>query len=305
MHELGKRTEGYLERGAGVRLYYCDWVPDVALAAASAPARALVVLMHGYGEHCRRYDEFAEFLLTRGLGVCRLDARGHGRSLGQRGYVQAYSEYVADLVAYVAQVSVAHPGAPIVLMGHSNGGLTAIRAVQQGLASVQALVLTSPLLGLRPRRKPVPDGLARLLSWGAARLPLPSGIRSRDLTHDHAMQDAHAADRWRHRVATPRWYWSMTLAGRQALAAAQHVVLPLLVVRADLDPIVDPEAVANFYERAASLDKQLVTRGGEFHEVLNEVNRRGLFVMIGDWIERVGHAASARSEARQVPMATP
>ena len=290
MHELGKRTEGYLERSAGVRLYTCEWVPDVPVAA-SAPARALVVLMHGYGEHCRRYDPFAEFLLTRGHGVCRFDARGHGRSLGQRGYIHAYSEYVADLAAYVAQVSVAHPGAPIVLMGHSNGGLTAIRAVQEGLAPVQALVLTSPLLGLRRQRKPVPDGLARLLSWGAARLPLPNGIRSSDLTHDQDMRDAHAADRWRHGVATPRWYWSTTLAGRQALAAAQQVTLPLLVVRADLDPIVDPARVAKFYEGAASLDKQLVTRTGEFHEVLNEVNRRELFVLIADWLERVGHAA--------------
>jgi alpha-beta hydrolase superfamily lysophospholipase len=295
MQELGKRTEGYLDRGAGVRLYCCEWLSNAVTAAASAPPRAIVVLLHGYGEHCRRYDEFAEFLLTRGHGVCRLDARGHGRSLGQRGHIQGYSEYVTDLAAYVDRVSVAHPGAPIVLMGHSNGGLTAIRAVQAGLAPVQALVLTSPLLGLRQRRKPVPDGLARLLSWGAARLPLPSGIRSSDLTHDQAMLDAHAADKWRHRVATPRWYWSMTLAGRQALADAQQVALPLLVVQAELDPMVDPAAVASFYAAAASLDKRLVTRTGEFHEVLNEVNRRELFGMIADWIERVGRAVSASS----------
>jgi alpha-beta hydrolase superfamily lysophospholipase len=250
-------------------------------------AGALVVLMHGYGEHCRRYDEVARHLAQRGHVVCALDARGHGRSQGQRGYVRGYGDYVDDLAAFVELVRARHGARPLVLLGHSNGGLIVLRAVQAGaVGEARGLVLTSPLLGLRPKRR-VPDLLARALSVLAPRLPLPSGIHSEDLTHDPALRAAHRHDRWVHGAATPRWYWTMTLATRAALAEAQRVSLPLLIAQAELDPIVDPAIVAEFHARAGSADKRLIMRSGEFHEVLNETQRQELFGILSDWIARV------------------
>lgn len=276
------RTEGYMQRG-NVRLYHCDWQP----AAPRQEGSALLVVMHGYAEHCRRYDELAEYLLDRGHGVLRLDARGHGRSGGQRGHVGDFSEYVADLRAFLEPVMERHPGRACFMLGHSNGGLVAIRAVQQGLSGLQGLVLTSPLLDLRPRQKPVPDIVARWLSWAVARLPLPNGIHARDLTRDPAIRDAHGADPWVNRRATPRWYWSMTESARQALALAGTITLPLLVVTGELDPIVEPARAGEFHAAAASPDKQLVVRPGALHEVLNELDRSELFVLIADWMERI------------------
>ena len=250
--------------------------------------------MHGFAEHCRRYDEFAEYLLASGIGVSRFDARGHGRSSGQRGYVARFEDYVEDLQEFVRQVSERSPECPLVLLGHSNGGLIAIRAVQEGLPGVRGLVVSNPLVALRAARKPVPDALARVLSWGAGRLPLPNGVRPQDLTREPAILAALLQDPWIHRVGTPRWYWSMTMAGRAALADAERVTLPLLAVVGELDPLVDPRGVLEFYERAASLDKQLITRRGELHEVLNEMERRSLFALIQDWLARVCAAPCAQ-----------
>lgn len=275
-------TEGYLQRG-GVRLYHCDALPEAPREAGSA----LVVLMHGYAEHCRRYDELSEYLLERGHGVFRLDARGHGRSGGQRGYIRSYSEYVDDLRAFVGQVRERYPRRPLFLLGHSNGGLVAIRAVQQGLSGLEGLVLTSPLLDLRPQRKPVSAFVARWLSRALPRLPLPNGIHARDLTHDPVIREAHGADPWVHRRATPRWYWSMLESGRQAFAEAEAITLPLLAVTGELDPIVDTARVNDFCARAGSRDKRVVLRPGALHEVLNELDRAELFVLIADWIECV------------------
>ena len=288
------RSESYLERPAGVRLYQCHWHAAVPLPASASVPGPIVVLMHGFAEHCRRYDEFAEYLLGAGVGVSRFDARGHGRSSGQRGYVARFEEYVEDLQAFVRQVSERSPGCPLVLLGHSNGGLIAIRALQQGLPGVRGLVLSNPLLGLRAARKPVPDALARLLSWGAGRLPLPNGVRPQDLTSEPAILAALLRDPWIHRWATPRWYWSTTVAGLAALAEAELVTLPLLAVLGELDPLVDPACVTQFYERAASRDKRLVTRRGELHEVLNEVDRRSLFELISTWVVRVCDAPEAQ-----------
>ncbi|HTV19272.1 MAG TPA: alpha/beta hydrolase, partial [Polyangiaceae bacterium] len=90
--------------------------------------------------------------------------------------------------------------------------------------------------------------------------------------------------------ATPRWYWSMTLAARAALAEAQRVTLPLLIVQGADDPVVDPAIVSEFHARAGSVDKRLVVRAGELHEVLNETRRLETFGIVADFIERIARA---------------
>jgi alpha-beta hydrolase superfamily lysophospholipase len=99
------RSESYFERPSGVRLYQCHWRASVPGRAARSVPGPIVVLMHGFAEHCRRYDEFAEYLLAGGIDVSRFDARGHGRSSGQRGHVARFEEYVEDLQAFVRHVS--------------------------------------------------------------------------------------------------------------------------------------------------------------------------------------------------------
>jgi alpha-beta hydrolase superfamily lysophospholipase len=278
-------SESTLARERGVRLYHCEFVPD---RPGEPTPGALIALMHGYGEHCRRYDALARHFAERGHVVCALDARGHGRSSGQRGHVRDYREYVEDFAAFVELVRARHTNRPMVVLGHSNGGLIAVRAAQCGLlGAARGLILTSPLIGLREHRRAVPDVVARTLSVLLPRLPVPNGIRSEDLTHDRVLMEAHRTDRWKHGVATARWYWAMTLATRAALAEAQRVTLPLLIAQAELDPIVDPAIVAEFHARAGSADKRLIVRQGEFHEVLNETARLELFAILSDWVGRV------------------
>jgi alpha-beta hydrolase superfamily lysophospholipase len=289
--------ESTFERAPGLELYQCDFLPRPLEAGRpggapidTGPAESggvALVVMHGYAEHCRRYDELATYLARRGHVVSAFDARGHGRSPGQRGHVSCYEESVGDFAAFVADARARYPERPLFALGHSNGGLIALRAVQAGLAPLRGLVLTGPLLRLRERRRKVPDALASALSRVLPWLPLPNGIRARDLTHDPELRRAHARDRWVHGVATPRWYWSATLAGRAALAGAAGVTLPLLLAQGELDPIVDPASVAELYAHVASSDKRLVVRAGELHEVLNERGRLELFALIADWLERV------------------
>jgi alpha-beta hydrolase superfamily lysophospholipase len=276
-------AEGYLDVSGRLRLYHCEFVPE---RLGKKQDGAVVAIMHGYAEHCRRYDELASYLVHKGHAVCLLDARGHGRSQGQRGHIRHFDEYVDDFALFIQRVLAQHRGRPLYVLGHSNGGLVVLRAILRGLEGVHGLVLTGPLLGLRAQRRSVPDGVARLLSRVLPWLPLPSGLRAEDLTHDPALQAAHRQDRWVHGFATPRWYWSMTLAAREALAEAHRLELPLLCVQGELDPIVDPALVAEFYARAGSADKQLIVRPGELHEVLNETGRGELFKIIATWLKR-------------------
>jgi alpha-beta hydrolase superfamily lysophospholipase len=277
--QMSYRSEASFAASDGMRLFSVEDLPR----RASGP-RSLICLMHGFAEHCGRYDAVAAHFAARGHAVCRFDARGHGRSGGRRGYVRDFDDYVDDFAAFTRDALGRYPGAPLIAFGHSNGGLIALRAVQRGLLAPSALVLTSPLLRLRKR--PVPDPLARFLSWAAPGLPLPNGINRRDLTHDPELLAAHAADALVHKVATPRWYWSMTRAARLAFGDAPRLSVPLLIVCGELDPIVDPAGAVELHALAGSPSKELIVRAGEFHEVLNETRRSELHTAIAGWIER-------------------
>src|SRR5690606_31725611 len=164
---------------------------------------------------------------ARGLPVRRARPRAEPGAARARAQICGLRGGLSSLRARRARAR--HPARPLVPFGHSNGALIVLRAVQAGVEGAVGLVLTGPLLGLPPARRAVPDPLARLLSAALPRLPVPNGIRSEDLTHDEALREAHRRDRRVHRVATPRWYWEMTLAARAALADAGRVTLPLLI----------------------------------------------------------------------------
>ncbi|MHB9857736.1 lysophospholipase [Streptomyces sp. YIM S03343] len=109
--------------------------------------RFLVLLAHGYGEHAGRYDEPAGVLVAHGAAVFAPDHMGHGRSAGERALVPDFEDVVTDLHTVAALVRAAHPDPPLVLVGHSMGGLIAARYAQRYGAGLAALVLSGPVIG--------------------------------------------------------------------------------------------------------------------------------------------------------------
>ena len=265
--------------GASLREYH--WSP-VGGSAAGSP---VVVIVHGYGEHFRRYDELASFFLKRGYAVSGFDWRGHGRSGGQRGFIRSFELYVDDLLRFLEALDARYRGRPLALLGHSTGGLMSLRALQRGAPQVAALILTNPLLRLAEPQRVVPDWLARALSFVVPRLPIPSGIDAAELTHDPAWVARTRLDPLCHRVATPRWSWSTTLAGRRAMAEAASVQVPTLVVGSGEDRLAEPRAVRELFERLGGEDTEWVFREHDYHEVLNEAGRSELFRTIADFVD--------------------
>src|SRR5690349_7968444 len=117
---------------------------------AGAP-RAVAVVVHGYAEHIGRYREVANVLVQAGLAVVGFDLRGHGRSSGRRGHIDAFSDYLDDLDAALALARQLHPGLPVVLVSHSNGGLITLRALtdERRRPDVAGAIISSPFLGLK------------------------------------------------------------------------------------------------------------------------------------------------------------
>src|SRR3712207_390813 len=113
---------------------------------ADDPKR-LVVLVHGYGEHIGRYEHVAEALVARSCAVVGPDHVGHGRSEGERAVVEDFEPVVDDLRAVVQD---ARGDLPVVMVGHSMGGLIATRYAQRHREDLAGLVLSGPDVGLSP-----------------------------------------------------------------------------------------------------------------------------------------------------------
>src|SRR5450432_3577941 len=113
--------------------------------------RGVVVVTHGYAEHCGRYHEVAHVIVNAGWAVLAYDVRGHGQSPGARGAIDRFETYLDDLSAAVAAARELVPArAPLVTLGHSHGSLITLRALcSDRPPDAVAAIVASPFLALR------------------------------------------------------------------------------------------------------------------------------------------------------------
>jgi alpha-beta hydrolase superfamily lysophospholipase len=247
-----------------------------SFAPAGTP-RGVVLINHGYAEHCGRYHEVAHVIVNAGWAAFSYDVRGHGKSPGERGYIERFAIYLEDLAAMQdAARALAAADAPLVLLGHSHGGLIALRALADDRPPrVTAAILSSPFLALRlavPRFQLL---LARIASRLAPKLAQPNALRVEDLTQDKAKQAERLADKLCFDVATARWFTEAAAAQDHVFAHASRIALPTTWLVGGDDPIADParsQAVA-----AKIPGAKYHHLAGMRHEVLNEIDRGKVF----------------------------
>lgn len=274
----GTEPTAWLAMADGQPLFLRDW--------PLADARGAVLLVHGLGEHSGRYERLAAWLNQRGYAVRGYDQRGHGRTPGRRGGLRHGDDLLEDLATVYLDYAGGLPQPPL-LLGHSLGGLVALRAVLDGRVEPPALLLSSP--ALRTRESPRMVALARLLDRLAPNLPLRNGLDFEQLSHDSRVVADYRSDPLRHSWITPRLADFIFRAGAACIADAARLALPTLLLVADGDGIVDPSGSREFARQAASTG-QLTTRFFSllYHELFNEnePGRSQVLMQLGDWLGR-------------------
>ncbi|MBL0213525.1 MAG: alpha/beta hydrolase [Myxococcales bacterium] len=246
----------------------------------TSPAKGVVVITHGYAEHCGRYHEVANVIVTAGWAALSYDVRGHGKSPGERGYIDRFQTYLDDLDAMIAAAATLAPtGAPVILLGHSHGSLITLRALAGDRPpAVKAAIVSSPYLALKLAVPGWKKTLARVASRLAPKLNQPNGIKDEQLTSDPQKQAEHAADKVNFPTATSRWFVESSDAQDYVLAHADRISVPTTWLVGGADPIADParsRLVANKVKGATYHD--LV---GLLHEVFNEKDRASVFAKL-------------------------
>ncbi|MBX3158225.1 MAG: lysophospholipase [Deltaproteobacteria bacterium] len=254
--------------------------------------KGIVVVTHGYAEHCGRYREVANVIVRAGWAALSYDVRGHGKSPGARGYIERFAMYLDDLAAIRAEAKRLVPGGPMVLLGHSHGSLITLRALCDGNPpDCVAAVVASPYLGLRLAVPGYKKLLARVASRVAPRLAQPNSLRVEDLTSDVQKQQERIADKLCFGVATSRWFTESSAAQAYVAEHAARIRVPTTWLVGAADPIADPAQSRVVAGRVPKADYHDLT--GLKHEVFNETTRGKVFAEVQRVLQSAGNSASA------------
>lgn len=265
----------------GGQLAAASWVP--------AEPQAIVIVIHGHAEHLGRYQLLITELVAYRYAVYGLDHHGHGRSSGVRGLALRFDAYTDDVETLVERARAEHPGLPVVVFGHSMGGLIAVQFALKHNDDLAALVVTGSALvideGVRELDRKIGGVLAKVMP--AAGIPR----RSEDkLSLDPFISTQFGIDhRTNHGPTRAATAIGMLEAGIDARSQAGSLTLPLLILHGAEDTLTYPSGSLQLFEAAASQDKTYETLPGLKHEILNEASRHETVARILTWIgERIG-----------------
>ena len=272
----------------GENLAVQDWpLPE------GEPQRGTVLLVHGLGEHVGRYDAVARRLNAWGFAVRGYDQYGHGESGGPRGGLTSDMRLLDDLGDMVdATRCRMSAGQPLVLLGHSMGGLVAARFVALHLRPVDALVLSSPALD--PGLNAVQKLLLATLPRVAPDLRVGNGLDAQYLSHDPAVVAAYLADPLCHDRICARLARFIADGGPATVARAAHWSVPTLLMWAGSDKLVNPTGSRAFAAAAPKAVVQSHCFEPLYHELFNESPELAepVFELLQRWLVR--HCPVAR-----------
>jgi alpha-beta hydrolase superfamily lysophospholipase len=235
----------------------------------------LVAIAHGYGEHIGRYDHVAAAFGEHGAAVYGLDHAGHGRSDGERALISDFDPVVDDLHLLVRRARTAYPGLPVVLVGHSMGGLVATRYAQRHGDGLTGLVLSAPLLGN--------PGSAVLLAMD----PLPEiPIDPAVLSRDESVGEAYQTDPLNYHGGFKRpTLAAMAVAILEAALDCRQLTGSVLWQHGEADQLVPMEGSRRTIELFTNADVTRHIYRGARHEIFNETNRHEVLADTTRFIE--------------------
>ena len=246
--------------------------------------KAQVLLVHGLGEHMGRYNQLAYVLHQAGFAVSGYDHVGHGLSSGTRGDVDTPNQLVDDLAAVVADMQPqASSRPPLVLLGHSLGGLVVQRAIAQGSCSADAVVMSSPALAAFTN--PIQKLLLATLPSYFPHWRVSNGLPLAWLARDAQVVRAYRDDRLVHdQISAGLAAWLMHEAS-QALQAAADWHTPALLMYAGQDRCVNPQGSEQFAKAAPPQWLQAHCFNVMYHEIFNDPEKQQVFSKLVGWLD--------------------
>lgn len=271
-----KEQNGTMKNREGKQVYTKTWLPDTA-------PRANIILVHGIGEYCERYQHVAEFLTGIGCAVYGFDHIGHGKSEGKRGCM-SYADAFEIINTIKDDLTTKTPEIPVIVYGHSMGGGVVLAYGTKYPERVRGIIATSPAVGMA---NPLSPGLVRVMRILGKLVPdftISNGLPADGISRDKTVVEKYTGDPLVHDKVSIALGLDLYDWGNAVSARTEPYPVPLLVAQGTEDKLVDPVAAENFALHAKG-DVTYKRFEGGYHELHNEPNKRELFDAMAEWIE--------------------
>lgn len=259
-----------------IKLYAQLWAPE-------QEPTVVVCLVHGLGEHSGRYAGVAQSFTGAGFVVITFDLRGHGKSGGQRGHTPSSEAYMSDIDLLMQEAGRRYPGKPVVIYGHSLGGVLVLNYVLRRKPVVAGVIATSSGLITALHEQKEKFILSKILGSLFPSLSLASGLDVNGLSHDRAVIETYQNDPLVHNRTSVGFGKAMITAGEYVFAHASEFTVPLLLMHGSQDPIAYPRGS----EKCAALAGEVATLmiwPGQLHELHNETIKDDVIAYLIAWI---------------------
>jgi alpha-beta hydrolase superfamily lysophospholipase len=276
-----RRSQARFTAPDGTRLLRRAWLPR-------EPRRA-VVLVHGLAEHSGRYDHVGAWLSTRDCAVHAYDHRGHGQSEGARGHLGSFSELLDDLEAFLRLVRAEHPALPLVLVGHSMGGLVTTALLAERKPDVACAAVSGPALEAPEHVSDSRRRMARWLRRIAPRLRMTAGLEPEHLSRDPEVVRGYVEDPLVFRRVTVSLASELLDAMTRTAGAAFQIQVPVLVQHGEADRLCPPRGSRSFHGQLRGPGHRLRVYPQLRHEIFNEPESEQVLEDLLAWLlEREG-----------------
>lgn len=247
--------------------------------------RALVCLVHGYGEHGGRYTHVAEAFNNDGYAMTSFDLRGHGRSDGPRGFTPSYPHLMADIDRFITLSWAKFPDLPTFLYGHSMGGNLSLNYLLRTKPNLTGAIITSPWLALTTPPNPAQVSVSQLIGrfyhqFAFTQPPYEGDVLSRDPVFDDAFQP----DPLTHGVMSNALFDGVTRAAAWVQDHAQELHLPTLLMHGTGDKLTSCDATAQFAQNAPAAKLTFRAWPDFYHELHNDLGKEEVLAVMVEWV---------------------
>jgi len=258
-------------------LFEQSWFPEDDI-------KAVVLLVHGLGEHSSRYEHVAEFLTSKNIGIETFDLRGHGKSDGAKAFVRSFDEYLQDVEIFYSRVLGRHPDLPLFIYGHSMGATIGALYIITRNPDINGVLLSGILLKMGDDIPLILIKMSSIIGKYAPKMKTTK-LDSNSMSRDPKVVANYNDDPLNYRAGIPaRTGLELITAMQRIQVQMEKITLPIMVMHGSSDKVTNPDGSIDLYEAVASNDKTLKMYQGFYHEIHNEPDKQKVFDDIINWI---------------------
>lgn len=269
----------------GIDIYAHDWhVKDPI---------AVLCIIHGFGEHCRRYDHVATWFNQQSIAVISYDHRGHGQSTGKRGHTPSYDHLLNDINGLLGQAQ-GHFGldVPLILYGHSMGGNLSLNFLlrEKSLFPIAGVITSGAWIELVMKVPAWKLTLGKAMKTLSPSFSQAAKLDLNELSYDKENIKSYESDPLIHDEISASLGLNLMEAGDWLLEGNHSTDVPVLMMHGEDDKITSPVATKKVAQRIKG-DVSLKTWPMTKHEIHNEENRTEVFQFVWNWLnEKILHS---------------